>query len=622
MVQRTLRCVGVVLAVCAGAAAAEVEMMEEPGPKPWTHLNFKNSPADFQFAIMADRNGSYRPGVFEKAVDQVNLLRPEFVMCVGDLVARGSKDAAGLTAQWEEFDVWAKKFEAPFFYVPGNHDMLNGTYGETVWKERLGHPYYHFTYANVLFLCLNTEEAGEGRISDAQTEYARKALQEHPNVRWTMLFMHRPLWGRRADNGWEKVEAALGKRPYTVFAGHTHRYLMSERDGHDYVVLSTSGAGTDGKSVVSGELDHVLWVSMTDAGPRIANLQLDGIKDKALVTPEKLALSMPILQERVVHSEVAPLPAKQVSEARVTMTLSNPSDLPMSALGMIYDNGQVQAEPARVECVVPPHGEIKAPLTLHVAHALPARDLQAVRTLWTLVYDLPKSGRYEIPMTHRIVLDAPQVCERAGSKAGKETWYTCVEPGQLSSTTEDWKGSGDASFRFQVTQDKNNLYVNVHVTDDVRMAHTDQPAGDVDNIEICLDARPEGERTYGRSRGKQPYLDLNFSLSDKEKSGLQFDNKDEVFAQFKSAALLAKVGALDTLVTYAAKTVADGYTEDFVVSNELLDAMAGQPWKSLRLNVIVTDSDSPSDRPAALWWRPAWNSPASAPATGIFVRKR
>jgi predicted phosphodiesterase len=622
MQQGLWRFVAVALLLSTGVASAGVDILKEAGPNPLTHLDFQNNPANFQFAIMGDRHGSNRPGIFEKAVDQVNLLCPEFVMCVGDLVTGDVADPALLTAQWEDFDGWARKLEAPFFYVPGNHDVPNGSMGETVWKERLGHPYYHFTYEDVLFLCLNTEEMGGGQISEAQAEYMRKALEEHPSVRWTMLFMHRPLWMHNANNGWEKVEAALGNRPYTVFAGHTHRYLMTERNSHDYVVMSTSGGGTDGKSTFSGELDHVLWVTMTESGPRIANLLLDGIKDKNLFTAEKAALSRPILGEKVVHSDVAPLAGKKVTQANVTLTLNNPSDLPMNARGMVYENGQLQAQPARIECTVPPQGEIKVPVILRAAHALPVRELQPVRTEWTLAYDLPKSGRYEIPMTHRIVLDVPQVCERAGKKAGKDTWNACIEPGQLSSTTEDWKGSGDASFRFQVTQDKTNLYLKVHVTDDVRMAKSDQQAFDVDSVQICLDARPEGKRTYGngKSKEKQPYLVLDVFLSDKDKAGLVIDTRKDVFAPFKKATPSAQKGDQKSPASYSAQATPDGYTADIAFSNELLDTMAGQPWKSVRVNVAVTDSDSPSERGSVLWWRPEWNSPASAPATGVFTR--
>ena len=54
--------------------------------KPYTHLNFKNDPDEFQFAIIADNAGSGRRGVFPAAVEMVNLLQPEFVVNAGDLI--------------------------------------------------------------------------------------------------------------------------------------------------------------------------------------------------------------------------------------------------------------------------------------------------------------------------------------------------------------------------------------------------------------------------------------------------------------------------------------------------------------------------------------------------------
>ena len=33
--------------------------------KPYTHLNFKNDPDEFQFAIITDNAGGARPGVFQ-----------------------------------------------------------------------------------------------------------------------------------------------------------------------------------------------------------------------------------------------------------------------------------------------------------------------------------------------------------------------------------------------------------------------------------------------------------------------------------------------------------------------------------------------------------------------------
>ena len=62
--------------------------------KPWTAKKFLNDPADFQFAIVSDRTGGPREGIFPKAVDKLNELRPEFVITVGDMIqgGRGNRD--------------------------------------------------------------------------------------------------------------------------------------------------------------------------------------------------------------------------------------------------------------------------------------------------------------------------------------------------------------------------------------------------------------------------------------------------------------------------------------------------------------------------------------------------
>ena len=72
--------------------------------KPYTHLNFKNDPNEFQFAIITDNSGGARPGVFAKAVEMVNLLQPEFVVNAGDMIEGYSEDEEQIRAWWQEVD--------------------------------------------------------------------------------------------------------------------------------------------------------------------------------------------------------------------------------------------------------------------------------------------------------------------------------------------------------------------------------------------------------------------------------------------------------------------------------------------------------------------------------------
>lgn len=250
---------------------------------PWTHLNLYNNPDNFQFAIVSDRTGEHRPDVFNSAIEKLNLLRPEFVMSVGDLIEGYTDDENELNTQWNEFGAIAGKSQMPFFYVPGNHDISNKVTAKR-WHQRLGRSFYHFVYRNVLFLCLNTEDTRESFLSNRQIEYFQRVLKNNRNVRWTLVFMHKPLWQHENNKSWQKFESLLAPRAYTVFAGHEHRYNKSLRNGHRYYVLSTTGGGGSGEDgellgLKECEFDHIVWVTMTENGPVMANILLEGILD-------------------------------------------------------------------------------------------------------------------------------------------------------------------------------------------------------------------------------------------------------------------------------------------------------------------------------------------------------
>jgi hypothetical protein len=269
----------------AGDLAIQVEARN-----PWTHTRVNREDDDFQFAIVSDRTGSHRANVFARAVEKLNLLQPEFVLSIGDLIEGGNKEDAKLDAEWKELNGLVERLQMPFFYVPGNHD--HGTKKTAaLWKEKFGRSYYHFLYNNVLFLCLNTEDppgSGAGHLSAEQLRYATEVLDNNRSVRWTIVAFHKPIW--KAANveatGLLELEKALGERPYTVFVGHVHRYEKFVRRGREYYQLATTGGGSKMRGVPYGEFDHIVWVTMKRSGPVLANVLLDAILPEDLSTPE------------------------------------------------------------------------------------------------------------------------------------------------------------------------------------------------------------------------------------------------------------------------------------------------------------------------------------------------
>ena len=262
----------------------------EAGEKnPWTSLKLNNDPDQFHFAVVSDRTGGHRAKVFSRAVQQVNLLQPTFVMSVGDLIEGYSLKEDVVKGQWDEFDGYVKKFEAPFFYVPGNHDLTNKSMVAT-WAERYGKRYYHFIYKNTLFMSLCSENPpdGMGTIDKEQQEWVAKTVEANKDVRWTFVFLHKPIWNAKdlEKNGWAAVERALAGRKYNVFCGHVHRYQVFHRNGTEYYQLATTGGGSRLRGTDYGEFDHVAWITMKKDAPLIANVMLDGILPADLKVPD------------------------------------------------------------------------------------------------------------------------------------------------------------------------------------------------------------------------------------------------------------------------------------------------------------------------------------------------
>ena len=251
-------------------------------PTPWTHLNYKNDPKNFQFVITSDLTGGERPGVFEDAVKKVNLLQPEFVITVGDLVEGYIEIDHLLQRQFDEFDLKVARLKMPFYCVPGNHDVSNQAMQDK-WREHYGRDYYHFLYKEVLFLCLNTTDGPHYRIGEEQIQYFAGVLAKHKNVCWTMVFMHDPIWIYDWKTGWKKMGALLKDRPHTAFAGHVHLYAKTYQHNREYYILATTGGSSTLSGVqVDGQFDHIMWVTMTDQGPVVTNLGLQGIYDGAV----------------------------------------------------------------------------------------------------------------------------------------------------------------------------------------------------------------------------------------------------------------------------------------------------------------------------------------------------
>ena len=254
----------------------------------------------------------------------------------------------------------------------------------TQWKERFGKDYYHFIYKDVLFLIMNTNDGDGVLISNDQIEFLKQSLAQNTDVRWTMIFMHHPLWNYGDVNGFDQVEMALADRRYTVFAGHTHRYLHKVRNDQNHYVLATTGGGSKLRGPKFGEFDHIGWVTMTDDGPKLANISLSGINnhDISNTITNEMASSL------IDASNFKTLVLAKKKERKVLMVLNNSSDSTMHFKGRLYHNHHLKTDVSHFQISISPRSSEQIAILTSPIVDLDESKWDPLELEWEMGYDV------------------------------------------------------------------------------------------------------------------------------------------------------------------------------------------------------------------------------------------
>jgi hypothetical protein len=222
----------------------------------------------FSFCIIGDRTGAAADSwpVFDKAIAELNGLRPDFCLMIGDLI-EGAQDQFTLEAQWDEAARHVALFRCPLFLLAGNHDLPNRQ-GYALWMKRVGKTYYAFEAMGCHFLVLNTEEmqgTGEGGFGKKQMEFAEQVLAAVPRDGPVFVLMHQPAWfgNGTLKTQWGRLEPLLPPFNATVIAGHLHALAMKKQNGRNYLIVGPTGAKLRMERNPSmGLMQHITWVTV------------------------------------------------------------------------------------------------------------------------------------------------------------------------------------------------------------------------------------------------------------------------------------------------------------------------------------------------------------------------
>jgi serine/threonine-protein phosphatase CPPED1 len=218
---------------------------------PWFFIQL----TDPQFGMFEKNEGFEKETLlYEKAVAEVNRLKPDFVIITGDFVHNQHS-----LEQIEEFIRITSKIDAkiPVYYSPGNHDIGRNPTRESlrIYTERYGKDRFAFQHKGSFFIGFNSGLIKSDSLPEEeykQYKWLKSKLKKGRNKNHIILFTHYPFFIRNIDEPEAYSNLGIDSRHKylslfdahnvtAIFFGHYHNNALTSYKNIQLIITSAVG---------------------------------------------------------------------------------------------------------------------------------------------------------------------------------------------------------------------------------------------------------------------------------------------------------------------------------------------------------------------------------------------